>query len=501
MNEALSIREALEKYGKVIQPIKGTSMLPMLDEDKDAVELVEVKGRLQKLDLVMFQRPDGQLVLHRIISVRRNYFLICGDNSVEIEKVPLHRIFAVATGFYKNGTYVSCQNEEYLTYVRQRWKDYANREIIKKIPKELKVVMSLYRNAITGRKEEIQTSGNLVWNTVYKQCENQMIGAVVYPALENVNCPEAIREKFRKLNQQSLHRWLLFKAEREAVYVALEEQQIPYMSLKGIVYASLYPFAGVREIADNDILIHPEHAQAVKRYMLERGYRCETSWIHESYYKKPFLNFEFHTKLFKDKHIESFFCDVWNRATQIRENGCEFAMSEEDVYLHTVAHFHKHYQEGGSGLRAFADLYLLRKRLEHYDMHYINRKLEEMGLQEFEAFFAETAHQLFDGDINAIPNETVHYIFESGAYGTYENRANNAIRKTGTKKYFWSRVFLPYPNMCMIYPCLTKLPFLLPVFWVARLAKPVFNAQKRRRLKIEFAVMARNRMNSKKKNG
>ena len=36
MNETLNIRQALEKYGKIVQPIRGISMLPMLEEGKDA---------------------------------------------------------------------------------------------------------------------------------------------------------------------------------------------------------------------------------------------------------------------------------------------------------------------------------------------------------------------------------------------------------------------------------------------------------------------------------
>jgi len=500
MSQSLNIRQALEKYGKIVHPIKGTSMLPMLDEDKDAVEIVPIKGPLQLYDLTLFERPDGQLVLHRIIAVRRKFFLICGDNSIEVEKVPLEWIVGVAQGFYKNGTYVSCQNEQYISYVHNRWKDYSKRELIKKVPKECTVTMALYRAAITGRDEEIQTTGNLVWERVYNHCQKMMIGAVVCAVLDKVNCPKQIQEKFKQLNQQGLRRWLLFQAERETICQALEQKNIPYMFLKGIRYAPLYPFPGAREMADNDILIRPEHAQIVKRYMTEHGYKYHKSWIHESYCKKPLFNFEFHTKLFWEDSVNGAFCDVWNRAKQVKDGGCEFLMLDEDLYLHTVAHFHKHYVDGGAGLRAFADLYLLRKNSENYDRAYIDRKLEEMGLREFAAFYEETTQLLFDGDLAAIPFETVQYIFDSGAFGSFENRAQNAIARDGKKKYLWRRLFLPYPNMCIRYPCLCKLPFLLPVFWVVRWTNPLFSKEKRRRLKIQLAAIIKSK-NSKKKNG
>lgn len=132
MSGALNICQALEKYKKIVQPINGISMLPMLDEEKDAVELVAINGHLEKYDLVLFQRENGQLVLHRIIAVKKNYCLICGDNSIAVEKVPMDRILALASGFYKDGKYVSCQDEAYRAYVQERWKDFSSRKLIGK---------------------------------------------------------------------------------------------------------------------------------------------------------------------------------------------------------------------------------------------------------------------------------------------------------------------------------------------------------------------------------
>ena len=164
MSESLSIREALGKYKKIVQPVRGISMLPMLDEDKDAVELVEVKGCLKKYDLVLFQRRNGQLVLHRIIAVKKHHCLICGDNSTAVEKVPMERILAVASGFYKDGKYVSCQNEEYLAYVIDRWTNFSSRKLIEKIPREesLDAVERRTRKAVNK-----QGAGKYIWSRVF----------------------------------------------------------------------------------------------------------------------------------------------------------------------------------------------------------------------------------------------------------------------------------------------------------------------------------------------
>jgi len=124
-----------------------------------------------------------------------------------------------------------------------------------------------------------------------------------------------------------------------------------------------------------------------------------------------------------------------------------------------------------------------------------------MGLREFAAFFEETTHRLFDGDMDAIDGDAVQYIFRSGAFGTVENRVRNGIKKSGRGKYLWKRVFLPYSQMCQDYPCLIKIPVLLPVFWVVRWVDSVINTEKRHRLKTELTQISKSSKNTKNKNG
>ncbi len=134
--------EILEKCGVLICPIRGVSMLPMLEEEKDKVKIVPVarKQGLKKYDLPLYRRENGQYVLHRIIGVRRDGYVICGDNLWRKEKVPFDWILGVAEGFFKDGKYISCQDEKYRSYVKKRcagrlvrkWKNIAGR-IVRKL--------------------------------------------------------------------------------------------------------------------------------------------------------------------------------------------------------------------------------------------------------------------------------------------------------------------------------------------------------------------------------
>ena len=131
MIEANNIEKILERQGFVISPVKGDSMLPMLDENKDAVKIVPTSRVLEKYDLPLYRRPGGQLVLHRIIEVKKNHYIICGDNRKELEKVPHRWVIGVTEGFFKDGEYVPVNNEKYVEYVKKHCEDIENRTIIK----------------------------------------------------------------------------------------------------------------------------------------------------------------------------------------------------------------------------------------------------------------------------------------------------------------------------------------------------------------------------------
>ena len=130
MIQSKNIEKIIAEQGFVISPIKGDSMLPMLDEKKDSVKIVPASAVLEKYDLPLYRRPGGQLVLHRIIEVKKNHYIICGDNRKELEKVPHRWVIGVTEGFFKDGEYVPVSNEGYVEYVKKHCENIENRTII-----------------------------------------------------------------------------------------------------------------------------------------------------------------------------------------------------------------------------------------------------------------------------------------------------------------------------------------------------------------------------------
>ena len=116
MLQQTRIEQAIETYGFLVQPFSGVSMMPVLNQKQDAVRLVRVERPLKKYDIVLYIRTDGAVVLHRIIRVKKDGYVIRGDNCLWNEWIRQEQIIAVAEGIYKNGAYVACETRQMKWY-------------------------------------------------------------------------------------------------------------------------------------------------------------------------------------------------------------------------------------------------------------------------------------------------------------------------------------------------------------------------------------------------
>lgn len=82
-----SIEEEIRTTGRLVYTNRGRSMLPLIREGRDAVVLERPAGRLRKYDVPLYKPTpfNGAYVLHRIIKVRENDYVIRGDNCIRKE--------------------------------------------------------------------------------------------------------------------------------------------------------------------------------------------------------------------------------------------------------------------------------------------------------------------------------------------------------------------------------------------------------------------------------
>lgn len=119
-----TFEEQLERDGILIYINVGDSMMPLLRQHKDIIIIKKPVSRLKKYDVPLYKRSSGQYVLHRILKVRPNDYVICGDNRWQIEYgITDQNIIGVLTGFIRDGKEISVTNKKYLLYVHV-WCDF-----------------------------------------------------------------------------------------------------------------------------------------------------------------------------------------------------------------------------------------------------------------------------------------------------------------------------------------------------------------------------------------
>ena len=119
-----SFEEMLDKKGYLFYTNVGTSMMPLLRQGKDIMEIRKKEpGRCQKYDAVLYKVRD-RYILHRIIKVRENDYVIVGDNCFRKEYgITDDQILGVLTGIVRNGKHISVTDKKYLCYVHL-WCDF-----------------------------------------------------------------------------------------------------------------------------------------------------------------------------------------------------------------------------------------------------------------------------------------------------------------------------------------------------------------------------------------
>ena len=111
------IEDVLASEGVYAATTWGTSMYPMLRSGRDTVILRPSQGRLRCYDVPLY-RVGEKYVLHRVIRVLPEGYLIRGDNCLTTERVQESQVIGVLTGFYRDDRPVDLSGTGYRLYCR-----------------------------------------------------------------------------------------------------------------------------------------------------------------------------------------------------------------------------------------------------------------------------------------------------------------------------------------------------------------------------------------------
>jgi len=113
VRNAEAAKKEMQEKGQYMSQTRGLSMHPMLRHHKDVVVIVPVTRPLKKYDIPLYMTTyKDDLVLHRILKVRENDYVIRGDNTYFYEYIPKENVIGVLKEFYRDGKYINCETNK-----------------------------------------------------------------------------------------------------------------------------------------------------------------------------------------------------------------------------------------------------------------------------------------------------------------------------------------------------------------------------------------------------
>lgn len=112
------ITAKLAQEGVVKIPASGNSMIPLFRHGRDQVTLRGVQGEtLNKYDMILYRRPNGGYVLHRIVGVKEEGYVLRGDAQLWDEyPVPREWVIARVEEFRRGVRSCTCADRRYRAY-------------------------------------------------------------------------------------------------------------------------------------------------------------------------------------------------------------------------------------------------------------------------------------------------------------------------------------------------------------------------------------------------
>lgn len=358
-------------------------------------------------------------------------------------------------------------------------------------------VIALLRSALTGQAEILPQGFSM--EQVMPEIRGQHLSVIAYCGA--VTCgisPEtpAVQELLSDVGKHiSISEGQM--TELKMLEDAFEAAGVDYMLLKGAVMKSLYPRPEMRAMSDADILIRVEQQELIAETMKKLGFEKGIESDHELNWTKPSLHVELHKRPMPsyNKRFYAYYGNGWDRGKPSKDAKHRYEMSWEDFFIFLFSHFTKHFRDGGIGLLQLCDLQLYRDKCSMNEA-YILKEMKKLHLDVFYKNVMEALNVVFCGaEEQDAADVILQVIFSSGAYGTkQQQRISWAVRHTektdGVKKVkrrmLLELVFLPYWRMCLKYPFLRKLPFLLPIMWVVRWIDTLLFRRKKIRQETEL---------------
>ena len=130
IQEKKRIEDIISEEGIYVSTVSGYSMSPMLKDRQDTVAVAAFKGDLKKYDVALYRVGD-KYILHRVVKVLEDEYIICGDNCVALERVPKCAVIGKLCEAWSGEKKIDLDSPKYLSYCRRRVSGIYPRKVLR----------------------------------------------------------------------------------------------------------------------------------------------------------------------------------------------------------------------------------------------------------------------------------------------------------------------------------------------------------------------------------
>jgi hypothetical protein len=151
--DSKELDKVLLSEGVIASTTVGVSMRPLFKTRRDMVVIRAVSDQLKKYDVALYKVGD-KFVMHRVVGIaqKEKKYLIRGDNTYVLERVPFDSVVGVLESFNRKGKHRSVTDKAYIFYSRLWCAIYPVRYIVRLPYVFLRRILRPVKRALKGKQ-------------------------------------------------------------------------------------------------------------------------------------------------------------------------------------------------------------------------------------------------------------------------------------------------------------------------------------------------------------
>ena len=341
------------------------------------------------------------------------------------------------------------------------------------------------------------------WQKLFPLIYHVSVGTASYRAAcdTTIEGPKPDAKSLRESVLREISRQVWQENDLLNILLALREEGIEPLVVKGAVLRQLYPFPLLRPSVDEDLLVLPQEVMAVHTALLNCGLtaddgKADPETVSElSYHRLQSPTYlEVHQALFEPSsavygEFNRYFTGCFMRATTVKIQDVFIrTLCPQDHLLFLILHSFKHFVHSGFGLRIAADICLFTKKYaDQLEMDAVYSDCRDLRCHRFaaavyqigEKYLGVSAPEPF-ASVQCEIGPLLEDMLKAGIHGQDIDRLHSANITLGTiadeksgkntsRGSLRASLFPPASSLKGRYPYLQKNTWLLPFAWTQRI--------------------------------